>query len=156
MATMKVYKVSALPTPLEANAVYFVKDGTSHFQMYLVDSGGTVTTRPYADVKSFDFNRYDLPTATSTGVMDLSLNQIFKINASTAGTINLSFTNAPAAAKAMVIVIEVTGNAATIGLPANVTVTDGVDTTLGALQTIITLFFDGTKFFLINSSRINA
>ena len=156
MATMKVYKVAALPTPLEANAVYFVKDGASHFQMYLVDAGGTVTTRPYADAKSFDFTRYDLPTATSTGAMDLSLNQVFKISAASAGTINLSFTNPPASTKAMVVIVEVTGNTATIALPSTVTVTDGVDTTLGTVQTIITFFYDGGKFFLINSSRINA
>ena len=156
MATMKVYKVAVLPTPLEANAVYFVKDGSDHFQMYLVDAAGNATTRPYADMKTIDFSRYDLPTATSTGAMDLAQNQVFKINASSAGTINLTFSNPPASTRSMVIVIEVTGNTATVSIPGTVTVVDGVDTTLGTVQTIITLFFDGSKYFLINSARINA
>lgn len=39
MALVKFYKVAALPGTLEANAFYFVEDGT-YAQMYLTNASG--------------------------------------------------------------------------------------------------------------------
>lgn len=158
MATMRVFKVNALPATgsLVANACYFVKDGAGFIQ-YLTDSSGTVTFKAKADPTSTGFNRYDLPVATSAnGVLDLSLNQIFKIDASATGAaITMSFTNPPAP-KSMTVVVQVNGSTRSVNIPAGAVVMEGVDNTLGTVLSIMTFFYDGTKFYLMNNAKINA
>lgn len=157
MATMKVFKVAALPAQKEPNACYYVKDGASGFVQYITDNTGAVTYRAKADPTSLSFDRYDLPMATTAnGVMDLSKNQIFKIDASTAGTaIVMSFTNAPAG-KSMVVVVQVNGSTRSVSVPAGSVVMDTVDNTLGTVMSVMTFFWDGTKFYLMSNGKVNA
>lgn len=58
---------------------------------------------------SGSLRRYDLDVAASTAILDLSASQVFRIDASAAR--KLSFSNAPAAGRAMTVVLHVTGTA---------------------------------------------
>lgn len=158
MATMKIFKVNALPGSLEANALYFVKVDTNKFTQYFTDSTGAVSYTATVNPNDIKFNRYTLPFGTSTtGVMDLSSRQIYKIDASTAGaTIPMSFTNIPTSSESMVIVVEINGSTRQVTLPAGVKIADGVDNTLGVVASIMTFFFNGTNFTLMSNGRINA
>ena len=42
MAQYKLHKVLALPATPEANAIYFVKEGTTEFKIYVTDSSGAI------------------------------------------------------------------------------------------------------------------
>lgn len=158
MATMRVFKVNALPAAgqLTPSAVYFVKDGAG-FVQYITDSAGAVTYRAKADPLTMSFDRYDLPVATSAnGVFDLSKNQVFKIDAKTAGTaITMNFTNPPAG-KSMVVVVQVVGSTRSVNIPTGAVVMESVDNTLGAVMSVMTFFYDGSKFYLMNNAKINA
>lgn len=156
MATMKIYKVNQLPAVLEANASYYVKDGDGFIQ-YIIDSAGAIASKAKADPTKIAFNRYDLPyTDAANGVMNLSVNQVFKIDATTTGAaVALSFTNPPVG-KSMVVVVQVNGSTRSVTLPVGTTVMDTVDNTLGVVMTVMTFFYDGAKFYLMNSSKIDA
>lgn len=156
MATMKVYKVNQRPEVLEANASYYVKDGDG-FIHYITDSAGQIAFKAKADPIDISFDRYDLPFSTTVnGVMDLNANQVFKVDATTAGdAVALSFTNPPVG-KSMVVVVQVNGSTRSVTLPVGTTVMDTVDNTLGVVMTVMTFFYDGTKFYLMNSSKIDA
>lgn len=154
MAQLKIKKLSALPSTLEAHTVYYIPDGPDHYIQYVTNADGTVASRAYADAKSVKFPVYTLPQAVSTGVMDLSKNQIYRVTPGTGAQVAVSFTNIPT--ESQTIVIEVVGKAGGINFPASVTVCDGVDPTLGTVLTIMTLFWNGSKFYMVNATKVNS
>lgn len=148
-----IKKLNALPGALLPDTMYLIKNGTSGFKIFVTNSAGTIASSNTPT--AVDINRYDLPIAATTGVMDLSVNQVYKVDLTTAGARTMSFTNAPANTKAMVIVIETVGNLGTIILPGVVTAASGVETTPGAIRSVFTIFFDGTNYTLVSNSKVD-
>ena len=89
------------------------------------------------------FNRYTLQVATTASTMDLSVQQTYRVDASVAGTINLSFTNVPDATRSMSVVVSVIGNVATVNWPSGVNWNGGTGPTLGTGKTVVIMFWDG-------------
>lgn len=89
------------------------------------------------------FNRYTLQVATTTSTMDLAVQQTYRVDASAAGTINLSFTNVPDATRSMSVVVSVIGNVATVNWPSGVNWNGGTGPTLGTGKTVVIMFWDG-------------
>jgi hypothetical protein len=92
------------------------------------------------------FNRYTLKVAATTDALDLNEQQTFTVNASSAGTINLSFVNVPGAGRSMVVVVSVTGSTATINWPAGVNWDGGTGPVLGTTKTVVIMYWDGTSW----------
>lgn len=149
---LKFAIVNAIPGSPAANTLYFVKDGATHYRGVLTDNAGALK-EAYADPKSVTFTHYSLPIATSTGALNLAQNNIFKIDTSTTGVRNVSFTNPPA--EAMVIVIETVGNLGTISFPGTVTVAAGVDPTQGTIKSIFTLLWDTERYYLVSNAQVS-
>ncbi|HGY9618032.1 TPA: hypothetical protein ACOJNU_000087 [Pseudomonas putida] len=89
---------------------------------------------------SGSLRRYDLDLATATATLDLATGQVFKINASQART--LTFTNPPAANRAMTVVLHITGRAA-ITWPAGVLWNNSQVPVLGNTWTTVILIWVG-------------
>lgn len=147
-----VKKLNALPGTLDANTMYLIKASASSFKIYVTDSAGTVAAANTPG--SIDITRYDLPTSTTTGAMNLATNQVFKVDLTTSGVRTVSFSNPPANTRSMVIVVETIGNTGSIVFPGSVIVATDVDTTPGATRSIFTIFFDGTNYTLVNNSKV--
>ena len=88
-------------------------------------------------------DRYDLKIASTTGVLDLSAQQIFTVNATSNRTI--SFLNTPPAGRSMTVVIELQGSGGSITWPT-ITWNGGTAPTLGATSTVVVLLWTGTKW----------
>ena len=88
-------------------------------------------------------DRYDLKIGSTTGVLDLSLQQIFTVNATANRTI--SFLNTPPAGRSMTVVIELQGSGGSITWPT-ITWNDGTAPTLGATSTVVVLLWTGSKW----------
>lgn len=146
---MQIVKASALPAALGANTVYFIKDGAAGYKQYITDNAGTVTH----SLSAPDMNRYDLPMVTTTGAMNLSANQVFKVDLSTAGARNVSFTNPPANTRSMVIVLKTTGSVGSIVFPSNVTFGDEVDATPGTVSSVFTILYSDGAYLLAGNIR---
>lgn len=87
-------------------------------------------------------DRYDLNVVTSTGVMDISVAQAFKVD----GTANktMSFTNLPPN-RIMTIVIVFNGGGASLTWPSGLAWSNGLSPVLGAIRTVVTILWDGTN-----------
>ena len=88
---------------------------------------------------SGSLRRYDLDVATTTAVLDLSLSQVFKINASQQRT--LTFSN-PAANRAMSVVLHISGKA-NINWPAGILWNNSQVPVLGNAWTTVILIWIG-------------
>lgn len=151
---MKVFKVSALPGTLVADAMYMVTSGADDVKLYITDNTGTVARVLNATAGIAAFSQYSLPITTGTGAIDLSQTQVYKVDLTAAGQKTISFTNAPA--KAMTIVIEALGNTGTIIFPVGTVNVTGVSNTLGAVKTLFILFWDNEKYYIVNVAKIDA
>lgn len=89
---------------------------------------------------SGSLRRYDLDVATTTAVLDLSLSQVFKINATQQRT--LTFANPPAANRAMSVVLHITSKA-NINWPAGILWNNGQVPVLGNAWTTVILIWVG-------------
>lgn len=85
-------------------------------------------------------DRYDLRVIETTGAMDASAGNCFKVD----GTANktMSLTGLPAG-RAMTIVIRFLGKGAQLTWPANLSWSNGTAPALGTTRTVVTLFWDG-------------
>lgn len=90
---------------------------------------------------SGSIKRYDLDSVTTTAALDLSVSQVFRVDASVART--LVFSNVPAATKAMTVVVHLTG-AAAITWPAGILWNNSVAPILGLTWTTVILLWVGT------------
>lgn len=151
---MKVFKMSALPGTLVADAMYMITTGTNDVKLYITNKTGTVARVLNATAGIAAFSQYSLPITTGTGAIDLSQTQIYKVDLTAAGQKTISFTNAPA--KAMTIVIEAVGNVGTIVFPAGTVNVTGVSNSLGTVKTLFILFWDTEKYYIINVAKIDA
>ena len=97
-------------------------------------------------------DRYDLLVTSTTGAMDVSVSQVFKVD----GTANktMSFTNLPAN-RAMTIVIVFTGSGASLTWPGNLAWSNGTSVTLGTTRTVVTILWDGTNLTGTTSLTVN-
>lgn len=146
-------KVNTLPSTYTPNTVYMVKEGNDT-RIYVSSADGSKVHSTVSKATTVDFSRYDLPVAVTTGELDLSKNQVFQINLSTAGIRNITFANAPS--RAMVVILETIGNVGSIQFPATLKNTEGSDQTIGASKSIITLFWDGSTMFFMSNGQIAA
>ncbi|HDS1728976.1 TPA: hypothetical protein QEM47_001711 [Pseudomonas putida] len=89
---------------------------------------------------SGSLRRYDLDLATATAVLDLSASQVFKINATQPRV--LTFTNLPSAARAMTVVLHLTGKAS-ITWPPGVLWNNSQLPVLGSAWTTVILIWIG-------------
>ncbi|NNA50457.1 hypothetical protein [Pseudomonas lactis] len=89
---------------------------------------------------SGSLKRYDLDTATTTTTLDMTVAQVFQVDASAPRA--LAITNAPSAARAITAVVHITG-AATITWPAAVKWDSGRLPLLGPLWTVVVLIWVG-------------
>ena len=88
-------------------------------------------------------DRYDLKVASATGSLDLSAQQVFTVDATSAKTI--SFVNIPAAGRSMTVVVELQGSGGAITWPA-IAWNGGTAPTLGTTTTVVVLLWTGTKW----------
>ena len=95
--------------------------------------------------EAIKFDRYDIATGTSTGVCDLSKNQVFTIANTTTGAKAVSFTNAPAG-RALAVLIKITVNTGSITWPAGIVWNQDTAPELGATATLVVLYWDGAAF----------
>lgn len=89
---------------------------------------------------SGSLRRYDLDVLTTTAVLDMSLSQVFKINASQPRI--LTFANPPGATRAMSLVLHITGKAA-ITWPPGVLWNNSQVPVLGNAWTTVILIWVG-------------
>lgn len=89
---------------------------------------------------SGSLKRYDLDTATATTTLDMSIAQVFQVDASAPRT--LAIINAPAATRAMTAMLNITG-AATITWPPGIKWDSGREPLLGPLWTLVVLIWVG-------------
>lgn len=89
--------------------------------------------------KSFD--HYDLNVVTTTGAMDASTTQVFKMNGTASN--NLVFSGLKAN-RAQTFVVIFAGSGGTMGWPAGVLWANNTAPTLLPTRTILTFFWDGT------------
>jgi hypothetical protein len=85
--------------------------------------------------------RYDLDVSPATSALDLATGQVFQVDASVART--LSFVNPPAAARAMTVVVHITG-AVQITWPVGILWNNSQVPVQGAAWTTVILIWVGT------------
>lgn len=90
-----------------------------------------------------ELNRYSLRSQVTTGELDLSLNQVFRINA--VAPLVISFVNPPPQDRSMIIVLNIEG-AANISWPAEVVWSNNIAPLLGASWTTILLNWTGVRW----------
>jgi len=90
------------------------------------------------------FPRYDLASATTTATLDLSSQQVFRVDATSNRT--LAFSNAPGSNRAMTVVVRLTGSSGTITWPAGIEWAEGTAPELRAVWTTVTLLWDGATW----------
>ncbi len=87
-------------------------------------------------------DRYDLLVTSTTGAMDVSVSQVFKVDGTASKT--MSFSNLPSN-RAMTIVIVFTGSGATLSWPSGLLWSNATAPTLAATRTVVTVLWDGTN-----------
>lgn len=87
-------------------------------------------------------NRYDVAIADSTGAMDVSAAQLFRISGT--GTATISFTNLPTN-RAMTFVIVLSGKGGSLTWPSALKWSNNEAPTLGDTRTNIVVLWDGTN-----------
>lgn len=87
-------------------------------------------------------DRYDLLVTSTTGAMDVSVSQVFKVDGTASKT--MSFTNLPTN-RAMTIVIVFAGSGASLTWPSGLAWSNGTAPVLGTTRTVITILWDGTN-----------
>lgn len=87
------------------------------------------------------FDRYDLAYLATTATLDVSLNNVFTVDLSTARTLNI--TNLPTN-RSMVITVVFSGNAGTVNWTNTIRWTDGVAPSYSATKTTIVILWDGS------------
>ncbi len=90
-----------------------------------------------------DFTTAKFAVAAATTTLDLAAQQVFTVNASVSRT--LAFANAPAAGKAMTVVLSITGNA-NITWPAGISWNAATPPVLGTNFTVVILLWDGSAW----------
>ncbi|MBF8651971.1 hypothetical protein IRZ81_14325 [Pseudomonas putida] len=89
---------------------------------------------------SGSLRRYDLDVASATSILDLSLSQVFTVNASQART--LAFLNPPAETRAMTVVLQINGKS-TITWPPGIKWNNSQVPVLGTSWTTVILLWIG-------------
>lgn len=88
-------------------------------------------------------DRYDLKVGSTTGALDLNVQQVFTISATTNRTI--TFANVPSATRSMTVVVELQGKGGTITWPT-ISWNGGVAPVLGNTLTVVVLLWTGSKW----------
>lgn len=101
------------------------------------------TAQAIAALVNTNKDRYDLKVGSTTAVLDLAVQQVFTVNATTNRT--LSFANVPGSSRSMTVVIELQGTGGTITWPT-ISWNGGTAPTLGATSTVVVLLWTGTKW----------
>lgn len=89
-------------------------------------------------------DRYDLSVVTTTSVLDFAVNQVFKVDNTTASVKSLVVQNAPAG-RAITVPVIIMGKVGTVNFPAGVTWDQNKVPTLSDTKTTIIFLWDGTS-----------
>jgi hypothetical protein len=117
-----------------------------------VDSEGALVKRSLSNDVSYQLSsgsesikasRIDYASTATADTLDLSQQQVFRVDASTA--ITLAFTNEPAADRAMTVVVHISGNSP-VTWPASIVWDEDEAPTLGDNTTKVVLFWDGIEW----------
>lgn len=95
---------------------------------------------------------YKMKATDTTGVLDLSVANVFRISASTNRTV--SFTNVPGADISMTVLVVISGSTGSFTWPGTVLWSAGASPTLGTNKTVVTLLWDGVSW--VGSTSIKA
>jgi len=90
----------------------------------------------------FKQDRYDLAIKDTTGVLDLSVAQIWSIAHNGSRTITIQ--NEPKSGRSMVVILFINGSTGTITWPSNVTWNGNVIPKLGTVRTTMSLVWTGS------------
>lgn len=108
-------------------------------------SGNTLPIHISTDSIGLDrVSTYKMKAADSTGVLDLSIANVFRVSASTNRTI--SFTNVPGSTTSMTVLVVISGATGAFTWPGSVLWSAGASPTLGANKTVVTLLWDGVSW----------
>lgn len=115
------------------------------------DIGTTVEDAVETAIKNPVLDTYRLKSASSTGAIDLSEQQIAIID----GTVNrtISFTNVPSSNQALTVLVKFNGSGGTITWPSGIQWHNGDSPVLGTNYTLVSLLFDGTDWLGITSIK---
>jgi hypothetical protein len=108
-----------------------------------VEQEGVAKSLTLAEALAFD--RYDLKVVASNGALDLSKQQVFTVDNTTAAAKTISLTGAPAG-RAAVFVIVIAGKAGAITWPVGMTWNSDTPPDLGVTRTVVVLLWDGANF----------
>lgn len=114
------------------------KDGKQYARVF--ETGGTVPI--WKEIVAPTFDRYSVKLLSTTGELDLSICQIFSLNASVARTVTFKAGTVPAADRSMAVIIFVNGTG-TITWPTTITWDKNTQPVQGATSTVVTLIWDG-------------
>ena len=89
-------------------------------------------------------DRYDLPFSTATSILDLSTQQVFKVDATV--NRNLQFTYVPPSDRVMSVIIHLLGKGGLIVWPAGIVWNNDLAPELGNQSTTISLFWTGESW----------
>ena len=89
------------------------------------------------------FRTYDVASSATTATLDLSLSQVFRVDASSPRT--LVFENVPSATRAMTVVVHIAGDSA-VTWPAGIDWDSDAAPELGDNETKVVLFWDGVEW----------
>lgn len=114
------------------------KDGKQYARVF--ESNGT--TPIWKEIVAPTFDRYSVKLLATTAELDLSICQVFSLNASVARTITFKAGTVPAADRSMTVVLIING-AGSLTWPTTITWHQNTQPVLGATTTIVTLIWDG-------------
>ena len=92
-------------------------------------------------------DRYDLAVETTTGVLDLSEAQSYKLVNSDAGAKTISFVNVPVD-RAISVVLQIQGNAGTVSFPGGLVWPEGNPTLVNGANLFV-IYYNGATFTAI-------
>ena len=114
------------------------KDGKQYARVF--ESNGT--TPIWKEIVAPTFDRYSVKLLAATAELDLSVCQVFSLNASVARTVTFKAGTVPAGDRSMAVIIFVNGTG-TITWPSTITWHQNTQPVQGATSTVVTLIWDG-------------
>lgn len=116
---------------------FWQKTSTGELFYKYADGFGDTAWRPIQNQ-----DRYDLTVSVTTSVLDFGINQVFKVDNTTASVKSLVVQNAPVN-RSMTAPVVIMGKIGTVNFPAGVNWDQGKVPTLSDTKTTLIFFWDG-------------
>ena len=114
------------------------KDGKQYARVF--ETAGSAPV--WKEIATVPFDKYSVKMLPSTAELDLSLAQVFSVNASSARTLAFKAGTVPAADRSMTVVLVING-AGVITWPSGIVWNQSAQPQTGATTTVVTLLWDG-------------